>query len=91
MTSLAPQFSPGRAEVPAMSTRSIIIIGVVLPLVALSLGIAGVFRAGSGQAVWPVWPVLISLVALPLAAIVHRRRVRCQSERGTKAQKSNLT
>lgn len=74
-----------------MSTRSIIIIGVVLSLLALSLGIAGVFRAGSGQAVWPVWPVLISLAALALAAIVHRRRVRCQSERGTRAQKGNLT
>lgn len=63
-----------------MSTKSLVFTGVVLSLVGITLGVAGVSRAWSERDTSPLWRVLISCAVLLMGIIVHRRRISEQSE-----------
>lgn len=63
-----------------MSTKSLVITGVILSLVGITLGVAGVSLAWSDRNISPLWPMLISVAVLLMAVIVHRRRISEQSE-----------
>lgn len=63
-----------------MSTKSLVITGVILSLLGITLGVAGVALAWSDRNISPLWPVLISVAVLLVAVIVHRRRISEHSE-----------